>query len=201
MFASLSWKWVYEISPWKEHQNLNRPQGNAPGDSCELQAPCERDGHWDQPLLMSLLSDGPPRCLEVPARLAAALCLKVGSVPRSEACYRVSTVNPAGIISQTIPAPSSTRNRRRTCSRGELPPDPLGGSSCFFSFPPRAHQPSLSEAAVQPARACSTAKQPCPGDTEGKRKGGEKPERKMLEFGSVCPSLLTLSRRRLWWGS
>ena len=146
---------------------------------------------------MWLLSDGHPRCLEVSTRLATALYLKVGSVPRSEACYRVSTVNPAGIASQTIPASSSTRNCRRTCSGGEPPPDPAGGSSCFFAFPLRAHQPSLSEAAVQPAGACSTAKQPCPGDTEGKRKSGEKPERKMLEFGSVCPSLLTLSRRRL----
>lgn len=148
-------------------------------------------------MLTSLLSDGHSQCLEVSTRLATVLYLKVGSVPRSEAYYRVSIVNLTDIISQTIPASSSTRNCRRTCSRGELPPDPAGGSSCFFSFPLRAHQPSLSEAAVQPAGAWSTAKQPCLGDTEGKRKSGEKPERKMLGFGSVCPSLLTLSRRRL----
>jgi len=51
----------------------------------------------------------------------------------------------------------------------------LGRSSCFLSFPLQANQPSLSEAAVQPAGAWSRANQPCPGDTEGMRKGERSP--------------------------
>ena len=65
----------------------------------------------------------------------------------------------------------------------------LGCFSCFFSFPLWANQPSLSEAAVQPVGAWSTANKQCPREIEGKRKGGEKPERKSAGTRlSLCPT-------------
>lgn len=122
-------------------------------------------------------------------RLTIVLYLESGFCSKEEVYYAASIVN----LTASFPKPSLLHHQhetaRRTCSRGELPPVPSGLLLLLFPLPLRANQPLLSEAAVQPAGAWSTANQPCPGDTEGTRKGERSP-RGSWNLALVCLTLL-----------